>query len=509
MSHPTPTLVRRAWSSAALAALAAAASAQGDASCLDTFIEAKMIEAQMPGMAAGIVRDGELVWAKGYGWANVELGLPATADTPFFLASVSKTVTGVALMQQRELGVFDLDDDVNDFLGFPVENPSHPGAPISFRQVMTHTSSIRDNWDVMDPLYVLGDSPLALRDYLKSYLAPGGTYYDPAKSYYGWAPGTDYSYCNIGFALAGRLVETTNGALAFDEYCRQTIFDPLGMDDTSFRLSDFDPDTLAMPYMYDSGAGAYVAWGHFGYPDYPAGTLRSSVKDLAKFLGAVQNDGSYGGAQILSPAAMAEMKTVQFPAIDADQGLTFYYWDVMGMTLLGHDGGDPGVTTDMYYRPADDVGVILLANSSAKLLPYYDIFFELFAFADQLAVETSRVGSPPNPDVLLPGVTSGPAIGATWDPVIDHAAFLPGAQLDALAVAAAPLNVPAPPYGTILCDVFSSPSALVSGPAGAPFAVPLPDACALLGVTLSAQGLSVDGSTVLLTNALDVTVGAF
>jgi CubicO group peptidase (beta-lactamase class C family) len=361
----------------------------------------------------------------------------------------------------------------------------------------------------MDPLYVLGDSPLSLRDYLEDYLVPGGTYYFASKNYYDWTPGSSYSYCNIGFALVGHLVERVNGVLPFDEYCQVNIFEPLGMHDSSFRLSDFDPDTIAVPHKWDAAAGVFAPIGHYGYPDYPAGTLRSSVNDLAKFLLAVQNDGSYGGVQILSPAAMAEMKTVQFPGINPEQGLAFYYWNVDGMTLLGHDGGDPGVVTDMYYRPADNVGVILLANGPAQLAPYYDVFQELFAFADTVALETSRVGSPPNPDAFQPGVTTGPVLGATWDPVIDHAAFLAAAQVDFVAVTPGPLNLPVPPYGTLLCDIFASPPVVGSAPAGVPFALTVPDDCGLLGLNLSAQGLSSDGTTILLTNALDIAIGAF
>lgn len=476
--------------------------------CVDEFILAKMDEAKMPGMAASIVRDGEVLWAKAYGYANIELDVPATVDTPFFLASISKTVTGVALMQQRDLGAFQLDDDINDHLGFPVEVPSHPGVPITFRQLMTHTSGIRDNWAWMDPQYVLGDSPLALNTYLADYLSPGGAFYDPVANYYSWAPGSTYSYANQGFALVGLLVETVSGQ-AFDGYCRQAIFDPLGMDDTGFRLSDFDPNTLAMPYNWNAGAEQYVPIGHYGYPDYPAGTLRSSVMDLSKFLLAIQNDGTYGGAEILDAASTVEMKTVQFPGINATQALAFYYNELFGMNTLGHDGGDPGVLTDMYYRPEDDVGVILLTNGEADFNDYYVIYATLFNLADSLSSEVSRLGTPPNADALLPGVTTGPILGSVWDPVIDHAAFLPGAVLDFVLVSDTPSNIPTPPFGTLLCTLPTVVD-VVSSPAGDPFVLPVPENCNLIGLSLCVQGLSVDaGGNALFTNALDITIGTF
>ncbi|MEM7309329.1 MAG: hypothetical protein AAF682_21780 [Planctomycetota bacterium] len=125
------------------------------------------------------------------------------------------------------------------------------------------------------------------------------------------------------------------------------------------------------------------------------------------------------------------------------------------------------------------------------------------------ASESSRVGSPPNPDALLPGQTSGPVIGSVWDPVVDHTSFLPSATLDLLGVSVNPLNVALPPFGTLLCD----PTILITvqtSPAGVPFAVPLPLDCASVGVTFCAQGASLDAAGSLrFANALDITIGTY
>jgi CubicO group peptidase (beta-lactamase class C family) len=348
---------------------------------LDEFIERKMIEAQVPGLAASIIKDGKVVWAEGYGFANLALNLRATAETPFFLASVSKTVTCTAMMQLHDSGRFQLDDNVNAYLSFRVENPHAPGVPISFRQVMSHSGSIKDNWDVLDPLYTPGDTPYRLSFFLSEYLVPGGQWYDADENYMFVPPGAQYMYANVGFALVGHLVENV-ARKAFDAFCERTIFEPLGMKDTGWHLSDFDPDTVAMPYHYNAVTGTFIPYGHYGYADWPSGTLRSSVLDLSKFLLVHMNGGSYGGVRILSPAAVEEMHTIQFPELNREQGLAFYYWDVNDQILLGHDGGDPGVFTDMWFRPADGVGVILLANGDAKFTPYYQIFFRLLREAD-------------------------------------------------------------------------------------------------------------------------------
>ena len=500
-----------------LAAAPSLALAQGEPGvelpgCFEEFIEIKMNQANIPGIGAAVVRDGEVVWAGGFGLANIQLDLPATGDTPFFLASISKTVTAVAVMQLRDLGLFDLDDDINDYLSFSVENPNHPGVPITFRQLLSHTASLQDNWGWMDPQYVSGDSPLGLAQYLPEYFDPSGLIYNPTKNFYNWAPGTAYSYCNQGFALLGLLVEVIANQ-DFAEYAKQNILQPLGMDDSSFRLSDFDPDTIAMPYQPIQGGQQFSPYGHFGYPDYPAGTMRSSAKDLAKFMLTIQGNGTYAGTQVLAESSFLEMKTVHYPQANSTQGLCFYYSNHVGEVTMGHDGGDPGVFTDMYYQVNDEeqVGVLILANSDAKFLHYSQIYEKLFNFADSFSVEQVRLGTPPNPDALRPGATSGPVVDATWDPVIDHGDFLPTATLDFLFVSAAPTNIDlGAPLGTFLCDALTAPPIqLLSGAAGAPFEIGIPDNCLLIGLSLCAQGASTDGVSTQLTNALDVVIGAY
>ena len=157
----------------------------------------------------------------------------------------------------------------------------------------------------MIPLYTQGDSPLRLGWFLEEYLVRGGLWYDPAKSFIPAAPGTKFHYSNIGFALAGHLVEAIEG-VPFDVYCRGAIFQPLGMGDTSWRFADFPPDTVAMPYGWKPATQSFVPYGHYGYPDYPNGCLRSSALDLARFLLVHLNRGSLGGVQVLSPEATAD-----------------------------------------------------------------------------------------------------------------------------------------------------------------------------------------------------------
>jgi hypothetical protein len=120
------------------------------------------------------------------------------------------------------------------------------------------------------------------------------------------------------------------------------------------------------------------------------------------------------------------------------------------------------------------------------------------------AVESVRLGIPPNPMALMPGLTSRPLLGAIWDPAIDHSSFFPAAIIDVLGLSFVQTNTPSP-FGTLLCNA----SVLLAGAPGAPFPLAIPANCSLAGVGLCAQGASTDGISILVTNALDVVVGSY
>jgi len=234
---------------------------------------------------------------------------------------------------------------------------------ITFRQLLTHTSSIRDNWNVLGLLYVEGDSPIPLGTFLEDYLTPDGAWYNASGNFLTSAPGTIADYSNVGATLAGYLVESITGT-PFDEYCEQSLFAPLQMDGAGWHLADVDLASLAVPYRW--AGGQYHPYAHYGYPDYPDGALRCDVDELSHFLIAFIEDGTWGTETILAPATVEEMRTVQFPALDASQGLIWYYKSLVLQTLLGHNGGDDGASTDMFYRPDDGIGVIVLTNGDSK-----------------------------------------------------------------------------------------------------------------------------------------------
>ncbi len=321
-----------------------------------TFIEEQMEAGAIAGLGAALVVDGQVAWADGFGWANIEQELPATADTPFMLASVSKTVTAVAVMQAVEDGSFSLDDDVNAPLPFTVDNPRVEGETIRVEHLVTHTSGIRDNWNQMP--YFDGDSPVSLGDFVEGYFTPGGDFYHETYNFSTNMPGENWDYCNVATALAGYLVEATGDP--FDDHCDDRIFEPLGMANTGWHLADFDPDQVAMPY--EATGGGFEPYGHYGYPDYPDGQLRASAADLGRFLAAVSGGGALDGARILEEGYVDDLLSAPVPEVDPSQYVYWYATTIAGRSVVGHNGGDAGVATEMYVDPASGVGVVVLTN---------------------------------------------------------------------------------------------------------------------------------------------------
>jgi CubicO group peptidase (beta-lactamase class C family) len=211
----------------------------------------------------------------------------------------------------------------------------------------------------MDSTFVYGDSDIPLAQYVYDYFVPGGRYYIPDRSFMVRSPGTVYRYTNHGLVLAGYLVETISG-IDFPRYCRDSIFYPLGMHQTSWFLADLDTGNVAMPY-YTIEA-EFFPYGHYGFADYPAGNLRSSVRQLAIFLLAMSQDGWFEGTHLLESATIDSTWKSQCPAIAPLQGLVWYRQDVAGYPAWCHSGLSGGVSTIVGYSPADDLGAIVLTN---------------------------------------------------------------------------------------------------------------------------------------------------
>jgi CubicO group peptidase (beta-lactamase class C family) len=356
------TLLRAAGASAIAIPLARSQAALGTLdrrSRLDRKIRALMAEAPIPGLGVAVTHGAHVKWAAGYGLANVGRGLAVKADTPFMLASISKTVTCAAVMQAVEDGILDLDHDVNRYLPWPVRNPHHPSVPISLRMLLTHTSSLRDDWRVFTRFYVPGDSTVPLGGFLRRCLTPGADLYEHEAWFQRDRPGRRYLYCNLGVALAGYIVEAASG-IPFSHWCDRRIFRPLQMGQTSWFLEGLHVPSVAVPYKWTGSR--WRSFGQYGYPDYPDGELRTSARSLARFLTMFVAFGRRRDTRILSRASVQEIRRQQVPKLVPGQGLVWYRIRMRGDAVLGHTGGDSGVSTRMFFRPSDGKGAIVLAN---------------------------------------------------------------------------------------------------------------------------------------------------
>jgi CubicO group peptidase (beta-lactamase class C family) len=325
--------------------------------------------AHMSALSAAIVKDDELIWAKGFGLADRENNKRADEETIYLVASISKTFTATALMQLYEQGLFDLDDDVNDYMNFSFRNPNYPEEPITFRMLLAHQSSLameREDISTFFTRIYPGNMDMTGYPYpfLQDYLVPGGVHFKP-QVWTDVVPGEEMYYANIGYGLLGYLVEILSGK-SFEKYCSEHIFEPLGMKNSSFRFTNVNSSRVAVPYDFKSRK--YYPILHYDTLDYPAGGLRTSVLDLARFLLAHMNKGEYNGVRVLNESTVELMHAIQFPSTNYkfQYGLGWQIWKTSNDTLIGHTGGLFGVSTKMVFRLSDKTGIIFFTTKEIE-----------------------------------------------------------------------------------------------------------------------------------------------
>jgi CubicO group peptidase (beta-lactamase class C family) len=358
---------------------------------IDNQITSVMNTKNLPGTSTLIVKNGEIVWRESYGYANTDLSTPFTDTTSLMIASVSKTFTGIALMQLYEDGLLGLDDAINDYLSFDIKIPNYESYPITFRMLLTHTSSITDS-DAMDNYYNWnGDPTISLADCIERYFSVTGSDYSATDNFLNSQPGTVYEYSNMATALEGYLVEVISGK-PFNQYCNQNIFTPLCMKNTHWFLSEYQNlNMLANPHDYYNSQ--YEPIDHYGFADYPDGMLRTNVTDLANYMLAILQNGSFHSETLLTASSLNNMFTLQVPALDPTQGLQFYKksFNVTSgnISLWGHDGGEYGISTEMWFDHNKNMGIAVLANGDNDVSGIVEILYNY-----GLTLSSSGTGNP-------------------------------------------------------------------------------------------------------------------
>ena len=348
---------------------------------LDGYLPYALRTADIPGAVVTVVKDGQLLTARGFGYADREKRTPVDPDRTLFRpGSVSKLITWTAAMQLVEQGKLDLDKDINTYLDFKI--PDYDGKPITLRQMMTHTAGFEEAIKGLifsDPAHLL-----PLGDYLKRWT--------PKRVF---APGTTPAYSNWATALTGYVVERVSGE-TFDDYCDKHIFAPLGMTNSTMRqpLPKALEGQMASGYKPGADAGKFEIVG-----PAPAGSLTSTGTDMAKFMIANLD----GGKGLMSPETAAMMHNSPLDKVDPASllpplnrmELGFFETNVNGREVIGHLGDTEFFHTSLHLLMKENVGVYFSFNSGGREGQVQTVRWSLFEdFADRYFPATTAPAAP-------------------------------------------------------------------------------------------------------------------
>ena len=337
------------------------------------WMEGQIAYRGLPGIAVGVVSDQELVWASGFGYADLKAKTPMTPATKFRMASHSKLFTAIAIMQLREQGKLRLDDPVERYLPWLTAKPAgDDDGQISVEQLLSHSSGMQreagDHWTSFE--FPTADE--LRRQYSNRQAA--------------FAPSVRWKYSNLAYTVAGMVIEQVSGT-SWADYVGTNIFRPLGMVASSV---DKNVPGLTVPYGRRMPDGTREALPFVDARGMAAATgITSNVDDMAKFVSANFRRGPRGGAQVVSTGSWREMHRVRSVEENwtSGTGLGYDINRINNKTWVGHGGGYPGNTTQTFIQLDDKVGVIVLTNTNDSNPG--DIARQLIATVGQAVVKAS------------------------------------------------------------------------------------------------------------------------
>lgn len=304
---------------------------------------------------------------------------PLNDNSIYRIASISKVIVAIGLLKLYDKGLIDLDEDISKYLGFEVRNPKFPNDKITLRMVLTQTSSIIDDGELVDGVWKGYDGSNCTDDYieLKELLTPGSNRF--YKGYSDYKPGTNFIYSNLGCGILACVCEKITGEY-FPEYIKKELLHPLGIY-SGFRLEDLKyPENLVGHYYYIDGKFKlnrdYDSFKRFQCLKYPlgdnfrgvAGGLYISAYDLSKIMFMLMNKGQYNNIRILKESTVNEMEKVQWEGTPTDptykkKGLQMIIMDEFTKNpLKGHFGNAYGLRSFMLYN--ENGGIIFLCNGA-------------------------------------------------------------------------------------------------------------------------------------------------
>lgn len=323
------------------------------AAFFDELVPTQLEERQIPGAVVAAVSEGGLVFARGYGWADLERRSPVVADqTLFHIGSNTKLFTWTALLRLAEQGRVDLDADINTYLDFRI--PASYPTPITLRHLLSHTAGFENRDYGMLALRPAEVQPLAawLPARLPTRVRP---------------PGEAVGYSNYGTALAGYVIERVTNR-PYEEYIEQELLVPLGMQHSTVRQA-------VPPALLPDVAHGYIrAGGGFRdqplpiYQGFPAGAIRATATDLSRFMLAHLQDGRLGTAQILRADTAQLMHQTLFRPDPRLNGMAYGFWEMdrNGVRVIGHIGSAAPVHYSLLsLLPDEGIGLFVAYNGDA------------------------------------------------------------------------------------------------------------------------------------------------
>ncbi|GAB4379435.1 MAG: serine hydrolase [Elainellaceae cyanobacterium] len=317
---------------------------------IDSILAEELAKSTTPGTVISVVKDGEIFFAKGYGYADVDRKTPVVADrTLFRVASLSKLVTATAAMQLYEQGLIDLDDDVSQYLDFELDNP-YP-EPVTFAQIMTHTDGTTKRRIGLAARTEAELEPLA--EHLPDHMPP-----------IVWHPGELYSYSSYSIALLGYLIERVTNT-PFIEYIDEHILQPLNMQRSTFLQPP--PPSLAndLATGYQKQGGNFQPVPYLYLNIYPGAAFQTTAIDMAHFMIAHLQLGQYQNQRILKPDVAQLMHTTHFTHYPGLPGTSYSFREqfINNIRTIGHLGSLRGYSSSMTLLPDRNIGIFIASNS--------------------------------------------------------------------------------------------------------------------------------------------------
>lgn len=358
------------------------------------WLEAQRAYDQIPGVSAAIVRDQQVLWAGGYGYADLAAGRPARPDTIYSICSISKLFTSVAVMQQRDAGRLRLDDPVSRHLAwFRIKPTEGEAGEVTIEGLLTHASGLPRESDY--PYWTGPGFPFPTREQIIERLSGQQMLY-PAETF--------WQYSNLGLTLAGEVAASVSGQ-PYAELVRRDILEPLGLTSTTPEMPANQRGTrLATGYGGLGREGKRVPMPFFSARGIaPAAGYASTVEDLARFASWQFRLLAKGGTEVLKATTLREMQRVHWldPDFTNSYGLGFAVWRSGDKTFVGHGGSCPGFRSQLLIKPDEKVATVFMANAqgvnaSQYAQRLYDIVGPVLAAA---AKEKDKESPAPDPSL--------------------------------------------------------------------------------------------------------------